>query len=102
MNNLEGYFSSVDKRVDTDHQEVSDQSHGQGLDESHKTGNFNAHDEHLESNKQTCSNIIDKTTYIPGSFIRILTVIITILFVPLQLFCDGLVKSKEQSMIKDI
>ena len=43
--------------------------------------------------------VIDMNSYTPGSIIRLLTLVVAIFIIPLQLFCDGLVQSKEQDMI---
>ena len=42
---------------------------------------------------------MDVKSYSPGSVIRLMTLVIAILIIPLQLFCDGYVKSKEQTMV---
>lgn len=46
--------------------------------------------------------VIDMSDYTPGSFLRLVTLIITILLIPLQLFCDGFVREKESNFIKEL
>jgi len=43
--------------------------------------------------------VIDTNSYMPGSFLRLVTLITIIVIIPLQLFCDGFVQSKEQTLI---
>ena len=43
--------------------------------------------------------MIDPESYKTGSFLRIMTIIIAILVVPLQLFCEGLVVGWETPLI---
>ena len=46
--------------------------------------------------------VIDMKSWTPGSSIRLLTLVVAIFIIPMQLFCDGLVRSKEQDMITRI
>ena len=46
--------------------------------------------------------VIDMKSYTPGSCIRLLTLVTAIFLIPIQLFCDGLVRSKEQEMILNL
>ena len=45
--------------------------------------------------------VINMQSYTPGSVTRLLSLVTAILLIPLQLFCDGYVKDKEQSLILD-
>ena len=44
-----------------------------------------------EKTMKKWGNLIDTNSYVPGSFIRLVTLVFTIIIVPLQLFCDGLI-----------
>ena len=48
-----------------------------------------------ERDKRRWGKVIDMKSYTPGSCIRLLVLVIAILLVPMQLFCDGLVGEKE-------
>ena len=43
--------------------------------------------------------VIDMKSYTPGSTIRLMTLVIAIFIIPIQLFCDGLVRTREEDMI---
>lgn len=43
--------------------------------------------------------VIDFDSYSPGSFLRLIAMVIAIFLIPLQLFCDGFVRLKEEGMI---
>jgi len=46
--------------------------------------------------------VVTGESYNPGSVTRIFALVAAVVFIPLQLFCDGYVKTKEQEMIKNI
>ena len=43
--------------------------------------------------------VVQEKSYNPGSVTRILALIAAVIFIPLQLFCDGYVKIQEQKLI---
>ena len=52
--------------------------------------------------RQRWGKVIDMKSYTPGPFIRLVALVIGILLVPLQLFCDGLIKEKERGLILNL
>lgn len=52
-----------------------------------------------EKSVRIWGRVIDVNSFTPGSCLRILALVIAIFVVPIQLFCDGYVKLKEQDMI---
>lgn len=55
-----------------------------------------------EKQMRRWGKVIDMDSYVPGSFIRLVTLVISIFIVPLQLFADGYIRDKEQSLIVNI